>query len=178
MNWLWVRTEGEKQGRLVFSRNCKKGSQFGKDVFGKHMVSVLGKGMDCGLLRKRLEMDAARLAEEGTITPADRSMVSSLLQHSGKTAGLDYSGTDAAGSDSTAELAIEGEDPDHQESSESSADDDNGAADDMEDAASEDEAAAVQMDSEDEDSSAIIEQLKNRIAELEGGQEIGHLGFW
>lgn len=27
------------------------------------------------------------------------------------------------------------------------------------------------MDSEDEDSSAIVERLKNRIAELEGGQQ-------
>ncbi len=91
LTWLWNRTEGEKKGRLVFSRNCKKAAQFGKDVFGKHMVSVLGKGMDCGLLRKRLEMDAARLAQEGTISPADRAMVSQLLQHSGKTAGIDYS---------------------------------------------------------------------------------------
>ena len=87
--------------------------------------------------------------KRGTITHADRAMVSSLLLHSGKTAGQDYCGASAEAdtSESTTEMVIEGEDLEHQESSESSADDDNRVAEDMEDAADEDEADAVQMDS-------------------------------
>ena len=91
LDWLYRRTDGDKHGRLVFSRNSKKNSQFGKDVFGKFMIEKLGAGMDCGSLRKRLEVNAANAAEKKYISPHDRSLVSCLLQHSGKTAGLDYS---------------------------------------------------------------------------------------
>ena len=92
LDWLYNRTiDGDKHGRLVFSRNSKKNSQFGKDVFGKFMIEKLGVGMDCGSLRRRLEINAAMAAEQKCITPHDRSLVSCLLQHRGKTAGLDYS---------------------------------------------------------------------------------------
>ena len=59
LDWLYNRTDGDKHGRLVFSRNSKKNSQFGKDVFGKFMIEKLGVGMDCGSLRRRLEINAA-----------------------------------------------------------------------------------------------------------------------
>ena len=91
LDWLYRRTDGDKHGRLVFSRNSKKNSMFGKDVFGKFMIDKLGAGMDCGSLRKRMEINAANAEEKGYISPHDRSLVSCLLQHSGKTAGLDYS---------------------------------------------------------------------------------------
>ena len=91
LDWLYNRTDGDKHGRLVFSRNSTKNSQFGKDVFGKFMISKMGAGMDCGTLRRRMEINAANAEEKGYISPHDRSLVSCLLQHSGKTAGLDYS---------------------------------------------------------------------------------------
>ena len=91
LDWLYRHTDGDTHGRLVFSRNSKKNSQFGKDVFGKFMIEKLGAGMDCGSLRRRMEINAAMAAEQKRISPHDRSLVSCCLQHRGKTAGLDYS---------------------------------------------------------------------------------------
>jgi hypothetical protein len=91
LDWLYRHTDGDTHGRLVFSRNSKKNIQFGKDVFGKFMIEKLGAGMDCGSLRRRMEINAAMAAEQKRISPHDRSLVSCCLQHRGKTAGLDYS---------------------------------------------------------------------------------------
>jgi hypothetical protein len=92
LDWLYGRTKGDKNGRLVFSRSDSKDSVFGKSVFGAYMREQYkgNKEMDCGALRKRIEITASQLADAGRITLADRALVSNLLQHKAQTAALDY----------------------------------------------------------------------------------------
>jgi hypothetical protein len=89
LSWLWNRTEFHG---LVFSRADLHGtdSPFGKDRFNQAMTALTGFTDGCGKLRKRLETDACAMLEAGTITPAVRALVSSLQQHKGSTAALDY----------------------------------------------------------------------------------------
>ena len=76
----------------VPSRSDSKDSVFGKSVFGAYMREQYkgNKEMDCGALRKRIEITASQLADAGRITLADRALVSNLLQHKAQTAALDY----------------------------------------------------------------------------------------
>ena len=89
LSWLWNRTEFHG---LVFSRADVHGSDspFGKDRFNQAMTALIGFTDGCGKLRKRLETDACAMLKAGTITPAVRALVSSLQQHKGSTAALDY----------------------------------------------------------------------------------------
>ena len=54
LDWLYSRTKGDKDGRLVFSRSETKDSPFGKAVFGTYMKEQYqgAKDMDCGALRR------------------------------------------------------------------------------------------------------------------------------
>ncbi len=92
LHWLYSRTKGDKDGRLVFSRSETKDSPFGKSVFGTYMREQYkdAKDMDCGALRKRIEIMANQLLKAEKITAADRALVSTLLQHKAETAALDY----------------------------------------------------------------------------------------
>ena len=89
LSWLWNRTEFHG---LVFSRADVHGSDspLGKDRFNQAMTALTGFTDGCGKLRKRLETDACAMLKAGTITPAVRALVSSLQQHKGSTAALDY----------------------------------------------------------------------------------------
>eukprot|EP01043_Picozoa_sp_COSAG02_P004442 COSAG02_NODE_115_length_35467_cov_292.837056_23_plen_688_part_00 len=92
LDWLYSRTKGDKDGRLVFSRSETKDSPFGKAVFGTYMREQYksAKDMDCGALRKRIEIMANQLLKAEKITAADRALASTLLQHKAETAALDY----------------------------------------------------------------------------------------
>ena len=92
LDWLYNRTKGDTAGRLVFSRSETEDSPFGKSVFGTYMKEQYkgAKDMDCGALRKRIEIMANQLLKAEKITAADRALVSTLLQHKAETAALDY----------------------------------------------------------------------------------------
>ena len=92
LDWLYNRTKGDTAGRLVFSRSETEDSPFGKSVFGTYMKEQYKgtKDMDCGALRKRIEIMANQLLKAEKITAADRALVSTLLQHKAETAALDY----------------------------------------------------------------------------------------